>query len=281
MRLLGRPHLFADRRKAKMDRKKIVFMIDVQPLEAENGEKYMKDITKQIRFCILRILTYFGGKHKESGRKGNSGPLWGYKFYKSKGGHLEYGNHHLYDLKLDDFQNFEDELEDKFQKAKEEEKLKKSLSTRVSIAEQFSCVLAEIVANFQWERPDFFSPVKSNKKANKNLKITPQMDKSFSNFVFLFTSCPGCCRDSDYFSKKYPKTSFELQNALIKDELSQKMINDCRISFNWIDTGCQVGNENCFPKAEFYFICNNTLCREKFSIINLLHFPCNLGVAMP
>ena len=224
-----------------MNRKKIVFMIDTKPLTSGNYEICIDDVLRQIRFCTLRILTYFGGKHKLSGRKGSSGPLWGYKFYKSSGGHLDYGNHHFYDLKLKDFENFEEELEERFLKAKGEGKLRRS-SSSVSIADQFSCTLAEVVAGFQWERPDFFSPIKSNRKLINNKKPIPQIfEPIVSNFVFLFTPCPACCGDVNYFCNGDPSNPTGLQNSLIKEEVSRKMMNDCKISFNWIDVGKNAG----------------------------------------
>lgn len=217
-----------------MDRAKIVFMIDVNPLLSSNQSFDVENVVNQIQFCTLRILTYFGGKHKLSGRKGSSGPLWGYKFYKSSGGHTEYGNHNLFDLNLKDFENFEVELQERFVKAKEEKRSKK---TQIPIAEKLSCVLAEIVAGFQWERPDFFSPVKSRRRSCKLIEHTKT---STSNFVFLFTPCPGCSGDVNYFSSSTPSSASDLQSLLIKEEISRKMIDNSRIAFHWVDVGKSV-----------------------------------------
>ena len=220
-----------------MGRVKIVFMIDAKPVTSNNTEFFTDYVAKQVRFSILRILTYFGGKHRLSGRKESLGPLWGYKFYKSSGGHLDYGSHHFFDLRLKDFERFEDELEEKLLNTKEVERY----SMSDSVADRFSCALAEVVAGFQWERPDFFSPVKSGRKVGSK-RNTPMISESdVSNFVFLFTPCPGCCGDTVYFPHGPPSSSAELQSALMKEEVSKKIMNDCRISFNWIDIGTSFG----------------------------------------
>ena len=216
-----------------MSRIKIVFMIDTKPLTSNNGNICNEDIVKQLRFSILRILTYFGGKHSLSGRKGSLGPLWGYKFYSSSGVHLEYGSHNFFDLKLKDFQRFEEELEDRFANKKDAERC----SSSASVADHLSCALTEVLAGFQWERPDFFSPVKSNRRTASKTKVSAIDESEESNFVFLFTPCPGCCDNVCYFPHGNPRSSVELKNALIKEEVSKKMINDCRVSFNWVDVG--------------------------------------------
>ena len=90
---------------------------------------------------------------------------------------------------------------------------------------------------FNGKGPDFFSPVKSNRRTDSKTKVSTISESEVSNFVFLFTPCPGCCGNTYYFPHGSPKSSVELKNALIKEEVSKKMINDCRVSFNWIDVG--------------------------------------------
>ena len=220
-----------------MGRTKIVFVIDTESLVIGDSNFSNGDIVKEIRFGILRVLTHFGGKHGVSGEKGNLAPLWGYKFFRSSGGHLEYGNHHFFDMKLIDFQRFEEELEEKALKRRAGDKF----SSSGVIGDQFSCTLAEVVEGFQWERPDFLSPVKSNRRSVSEGKGPMICETEISNFVFLFAPCPGCCEFGNYFPHGIPSSAVELQTALVKEEVGKKMKNDCKISFNWIDMGKKAG----------------------------------------
>eukprot|EP00795_Rhopilema_esculentum_P006211 gene6211-11619_t len=216
-------------------RKKMVFMIDVNPLTSQNASFCFEDTVRLIRFSIVRILTYFGGRHRSAGGKSDTSPLWGFKFYKSSGGQLEYGNHHFYDLKLKDFENFEEELELKLAKAKEDFSLKSR--SQGFVADQLSCALAEVVTGFQWERPDFFSPVKANRKTGIEKQNNTQNRNDASNFVFLFTPCPCCCGDVSYFSNGKPSNPSDLKAALMKDEVYKKMTLENKIVFHWVDLG--------------------------------------------
>eukprot|EP00112_Aurelia_sp_Birch-Aquarium-sp1_P017918 Seg4202.2 transcript_id=Seg4202.2/GoldUCD/mRNA.D3Y31 product=Treslin protein_id=Seg4202.2/GoldUCD/D3Y31 len=214
-----------------MSRKKIVFMIDIKPALLECSDFNIEDNWRQIRFSILRLLTYFGGKHKSSGGKVGTGPLWGFKFYKSSGGHLEYGSHHFFDLKLKDFESFEEELKGRIDQTSYEQSLASS-----DVSSQLSCALAEVVAGFQWERPDFYSPIKAKRK-DSNRKQEDIRNDAVNNFVFLFTPCPSCC-GVRYFSKKTNVSSPTcLRSLLMKEELYRKIVFESKISLHWIDIG--------------------------------------------
>ena len=242
-----------------MSRKKIVFIIDIRPALLESSDFDHEDNWRQIQFSILRLLTYFGGKHKSGGGKVGTGPLWGFKFYKSSGGHLEYGNHHFFDFKLKDFESFEEEFKVRIDQTRHEQSL-----TSPDVSSQLSCALAEVVAGFQWERPDFYSPIKA-KKNDPNRKKQDIKNDAMNNHMFLFTPCPSCC-GARYFSKKTTVTSSTcLKSLLMKEELYRKIVFESKISLHWIDTGQNEGQASVLDHYIIFVLFN-----MKFTMINYL-----------
>ncbi len=98
-------------------RKKILFLIDVNPaVTSSSCSRPENNYFRQIRLATLRVLQYFSGKHKCFGEDERYAPLWGFKFYDSSSGDQpDFRRHNFFDLKVEDFNAFEKELEAKSQ----------------------------------------------------------------------------------------------------------------------------------------------------------------------
>ena len=228
-------------------RKKVVFLIDEDPYMTEL-DRSGPDFTQHIKFSVLRILSYFGAKNTACGSKTKEGIYWGFKFYSSVRTSIKYSNCQFYDYSLNDFENFESELDKRLSK---DARIKGHKNTKSKTdfnfaAGHLSRAFAELVSEFQWERPDFLSPqkatIKSRKKGNSVPLATQSLADANSNYTFLFTPCPWCCRDRidvNYFDTgKFPETKDSLKDAFAPESLYKKITQTCKIGLYWVDTGC-------------------------------------------
>eukprot|EP00794_Sanderia_malayensis_P011693 gene11693-12909_t len=219
-----------------MARRKIVFLIDTTPITLLNNVVTPPDYYLQLHYSALKIVTFFLAQH--ANENDSYGPVWGYKFYDSIGAQPHYGQHHFYDLGMKSFAMFEDRLKEKFLGTSRQVE-QKNISTPMS--QQLSCALADTISGFQWERPEFMSPKKSIKRMEISLsrkwKGHTSVNSQKSNWVFLLSPCPSCCGLADYFGKSSFASVTDLQTALIKKELIDKIVNINKIALYWVDTG--------------------------------------------
>ncbi len=214
-------------------------MIDTNPVVVSNYTVSPGEYCRKINFAALSILNLFLRKHSD-GDGNDPNPVWGFKFYDSYGKQFDYGKNHFYDLEIKDFEIFEEELTKRIVNGWTENR-----KISCPIAQQLTCALADIVSEFQWERPEFFSPIKSNTSIEKKFKQDFGDNNSSSNFVFLFTPCPSCCGKVKYFEKENLTSVPELQQALVKKELYEKMVHVNKIALYWLDTGVKSNRKVC------------------------------------
>ncbi|XP_069136972.1 treslin-like [Argopecten irradians] len=171
----------------------LVFLVDVNknnydsyPNDPGSSQKYVNTIC----LSALRLLVYFASEsdgflsNKSSKSKSKQSSLkWGFKFFNSSHHYSRVGGHILRDFKLRYFEEFENDLERKFEESFSERNPEK---THVA-SDCLRKALMEIIYDFQWEKPDITSPVKFRRNSMVNRENVVSQN---NNLVFVFSRFP-------------------------------------------------------------------------------------------
>ena len=154
---------------------RIVFLID--RYQGDNHDTLNK-IIANINLSCLRILSYY--KHSCCIKGGKSSIRWGYKFFNSSKHQRSYRYKQCQFLEYatGNFDKFENEL---YEGICSDETTLSQQNQRPG--ERLKVALTEIITDFQWDRPELFSPGKLWKDGN--------YENEQNNLLFLFTNCPS------------------------------------------------------------------------------------------
>ena len=224
--------------------RQIVFLIDCNPsLWGSNCS--VEDSSNAIRLCVLKILTYFSNINVRGKR---SNLRWGYKLFNSKTLSHQFERHEFKDFSVEVFEEFETEVL---------KKLNESLAQVSNTLEQnepdgekgcsfvkptagakcISCALTNVVHDFQWERPDISSPVRST-RGNNNL-LHGNRSSTTRNVMFLLSGCP--C-DDESISNFTGETSsslrtFDSVRNILMPSMLFKEFKERHICLHWVNIG--------------------------------------------
>ena len=225
--------------------RQIVFLIDSNP-SFWGSSCSLEDTSNAIRLCVLKILTYFSN----NGRGKRSNLRWGYKFFNSRTLSHQFERHEFKDFFVEIFEEFETEVWKKLNESfaqgshaleqnEPDGERDSSFGKPPAGAKCISCALTNVVHDFQWERPDISSPVRSTRSRGNNNLFHGNRSSNTRNVMFLLSGCP--CGDES-ISNFIGETSSSLKmfdvvkNALMPSMLF-KEFKQRHIGLHWINIG--------------------------------------------
>lgn len=219
----------------------VVFLIDVnRNINGTGGENDVQETTNRIKLSTFRLLDKLSAEVSlfSVSKNSKSKPLkWGYKFFSSSSHNSKIEQHNLKDFKLRYFEEFENEVERRFEEdfKRQLEAARKNVQTPLKSTSS-SCLmkaLTEILYDFQWEMPDLMSPVKGRKR----MKNAKGKDLSRSrNYVFLFSDCPKTQLNLRKFAGKKVIDDSVLLDSVMPPSLFHKFSYSHGLRLFWIDT---------------------------------------------
>lgn len=235
----------------------IVFLIDVNEnhTNSDRNDFASSKIVNTICLSALRLLLYFASTNEGllSGRSSNnkckqSSLKWGFKFYNSSHHHSRIGGHVLRDFKLRYFEEFENEIERKFEETQNEKRTEKKHVPSDCLRK----ALMEVIYDFQWEKPDITSPVKPTRKSRTSRGLKPALSEdvknSERNLVFLFSKFPQNQSVLRQFAGKKVIDADVCLDSFMPQSLRNEFYGLYQLRLFWIDcynilvslSGCQL-----------------------------------------
>lgn len=207
----------------------VVFLIDT------DIDKCFKDspvlLSNAVCRSCFRLLHHFSSTFEKRGTVGKSrlsqtNVKWGYKFFSRRVGQSRIESHRLYDFKLKYFEEFENDVNQRFECCYNLQR--NSVLKSVKPVDSLNRAFTELLADFQWENPDLFSPVKGRRnKKEENFS---------SNHVFLFSKCPKNGIELKEFTGKQVPDEDVLLYSMFPNTLFHQFCQVTRLSMHWIDT---------------------------------------------
>lgn len=206
----------------------VVFLIDTNVEEC--FEESCSSLSNTISLSCLRILHFLSSSLEKRGlarcRKLQHTPVkWSYKFFNSRNFGARIESHRLYDFKIKYFEEFENEIQRRFESAARTVKS----SNQSKPSDMLSLALMQLLADFQWESPDITSPVKGRRH-----KKEPSPE--FKKFAVVFTKCPKNALQLKQFCGKQVLDSDVLLDSLLPGTLFKQFCTMTKINLHWIDT---------------------------------------------
>lgn len=200
--------------------KKVVFLID---RGLEPGKRNI--ICINIHLTCLRILTYFA--HASYTLDIKPSVFWGFKFYESRKrnySHL-YKQNPFYEYSINKFQEFEKELYENLHNEFDMIKCIEKVSQKTFPGDCFRDALQEIISDYQWDRPELFSPAKVKDRTNR----------SKTNYIIVFSYSSNVVNENSFENFDLEKRFIDM---LLPDTLRSKMEN-LGITLCWVDIGSE------------------------------------------
>ena len=196
--------------------KKVVFLID---RGLEPGKRNI--ICINIHLTCLRILTYFA--HASYTLDIKPSVFWGFKFYESRKrnySHL-YKQNPFYEYSINKFQEFEKELYENLHNEFDMIECIEKVSQKTFPGDCFRDALQEIISDYQWDRPELFSPAKVKDRTNR----------SKTNYIIVFSYSSNIVNENSFENFDLEKRFIDM---LLPDTLRSKMGN-LGITLCWVD----------------------------------------------
>ena len=200
--------------------KKVVFLID---RGLEPGKRNI--ICINIHLTCLRILTYFA--HASYTLDIKPSVFWGFKFYESRKrnySHL-YKQNPFYEYSINKFQEFEKELYENLHNEFDMIECIEKVSQKTFPGDCFRDALQEIISDYQWDRPELFSPAKVKDRTNR----------SKTNYIIVFSYSSNIVNENSFENFDLEKIFIDM---LLPDTLRSKMGN-LGITLCWVDIGSE------------------------------------------
>ena len=200
--------------------KKVVFLID---RGLEPGKRNI--ICINIHLACLRILTYFA--HASYTLDIKPSVFWGFKFYESRKrsySHL-YKQNPFYEYSINKFQEFEKELYENLHNEFDMIECIEKVSQKTFPGDCFRDALQEIISDYQWDRPELFSPAKVKDRTNR----------SKTNYIIVFSYSSNIVNENSFENFDLEKRFMDM---LLPDTLRSKMGN-LGITLCWVDIGSE------------------------------------------
>lgn len=205
----------------------IVFLIDT---ELNDNNESSEVLRNSICLSCIRLLSHLSSHLDKNGptrksKQNNQKLKWSFKFFNSRTNHARIETHKLYDFKLRYFEQFENEVQKRFQNVNQKREF---TSKTFKPVDSLNKAFTEILADFKWETPDFWSPVKGKKFRKEN------RDKG--NLVVLFTKCPKNFLNLKEFTGKRVLDEEIFLNSLFPNTLFEQFCKISKLNLYWIDT---------------------------------------------
>lgn len=223
----------------------IVFLIDT------NVEECFTENCGFLSNCIslscLRLLHTLSANVEKRGlaksTKLHHSPIkWSYKFFSSKSYGSKIEPHRLYDFKLKYFEEFENEIQRRF----ENNSTSVNASKASKPCDMLHLALMQLLADFQWENPDITSPVKGRRPKK-------EVNSHHKNLALIFTKCPkNSMQMKQFCGKQVPDTEVFI-DSLLPGNLLDQFHSMTKINLHWIDT----------HHSKFYVSCYMIFHRNK------------------
>ena len=195
------------------DTYQVAFLINVN-----SGSKISKDdgdldkTLSTVRLSVLKLLTYFGNQLSPTSL--SKFLRWGCRFYNPA--YPSFSQKiNFCDFSKKSFEDFELKLESVFEAQRKEQtelnqrkraaaqldydrSSQSNLEEDLDLGKTLKNVLTSALHDFQWERPDITSPVRSSFR-RKNSKVFSEEPK-YHNFVWILDECPHLLEDVKKFT---------------------------------------------------------------------------------
>ena len=221
--------------------RQIVFLIDSNP-SFWGSTCSFEDTSNAIRLCVLKILTYFSN----NGRGKRSNLRWGYKFFNSRTLSHQFERHEFKDFSVEVFEEFESEVSKKLNETfaqvnntqhELDEEGDSSFVKPPAGAKCISCALTNVVHDFQWERPDISSPVRST-RGNNNL-LHGNRSSNTRNVMLLLSACPCNDESTSNFTGEASSSqrTFDSVKNILMPSMLFKEFKQRQICLHWVNIG--------------------------------------------
>ncbi|KAH3832571.1 treslin-like [Dreissena polymorpha] len=209
----------------------IIFLIDTNLEGCINDNP--TSLSNAVCLSCLRLL-HFLSSECEKGAPTKTSKLhhtkvkWSYKLFNSKYFVSKIENHRLYDLRLKYFEEFENEVQRRFESSVTDGKAR-ILNSNIKAGDNLHLALMQLLADVSWENQDISSPVKGrkNRKASKPSK---------KNTVILFSRTPKTFAQLKEFGGKQVLDEDIFLDIILPGSLFQQFCDVTRISLYWVDT---------------------------------------------
>lgn len=223
--------------------RQVVFLIDSNPSFWGSNCSF-EDTSNAIRLCVLKILTYFSN----NGRGKRSNLRWGYKFFNSRTLSHQFERHEFKDFSVEVFEDFETEVSKKLNESfaqvsntleqhEPDGEKDSSFGKPPAGAKCISCALTNAVHDFQWERPDISSPVRST-RGNNNL-LHGNRSSNTRNVMFLLSGCPCNEESISNFTGETSSSlrTFDSVKNILMPPMLFKEFKQRQIYLHWVNVG--------------------------------------------
>lgn len=203
-----------------------VFLIDVSALKDPEAKW-----DEAISLYILRVLSFLKSQTSVPGKQQKKYNLkWGYKFFSTQG---QKNWDVSRSVRFRDFKmRYFEEFERDFKQVLSEHRTKVKPESRGACypARYLAKTLTEAIHDFQWETPDFGSPVKTRKgMAEQNAKNR--------NLSFLFSLIPCDKKALRYFANKVVMDADIFIDSFMSPALKKEFCIQRGIQLFWVDIG--------------------------------------------
>ncbi|XP_045215770.2 treslin-like [Mercenaria mercenaria] len=207
----------------------IVFVIDTN---LNDDSRSSSLLSNSICLSCIRLLSHLSSHFDKHGLTRKSKQTyqklkWGYKFFNSKVHHTKIESHKLYDFKLRYLEEFENELQRRFESAGNGAN-SESGTRKYKPVDSLNKAFTEILADFKWDSQELWSPVKG-----KRFRKEPPDRR---HLVVLFTKCPKTFMQLKEFTGKRVLDEEIFLNSLFPNMLFQQFCKIAKLTLYWIDT---------------------------------------------
>lgn len=226
------------------DCRQVVFLIDSNP--SFWGSSYSAvDAANAIRLCVLKVLTHFSdyGKGKRSNLR------WGYKLFSSRSLSHHFERHEFKEFSFDVFEEFEKQVSKKLNESFAQQLQRSDFERNAQEGDEFarltkppagakciSCAFTNAVHDFQWDRPDISSPVRTT-RGNANLLHS---NRTMTwNVMFLLSGCPYDDASIQDFcgESSLSLTTVETLKNILMSSVLYKEFKERHICLQWVNIG--------------------------------------------
>lgn len=167
------------------------------------SEKELEEYVARLKLSSLRLLTEFGAQTE----KGSEVVQWSYKYYDSRSFKPDTARKSFQEFNRKSYDDFENDLTDRFYRAfdaiqgdgsaggksgavQNQDLQSSSVSGNKPHCYILNKSFQEVVHDYNWDRPDISSPVKSNRRRTQNKsKLIPENVGPY-NAVIVYTNVP-------------------------------------------------------------------------------------------
>ena len=226
------------------DTYQIVFLVDLDTRsKGKDDDSLCEKTLNSISLNTLKLLTHFASQLNDTVQVQNL--RWGYKFCNSvQSVGLDRSDFQEFNLKK--FEEFEEKLESRFESERVKRAYKDNHDScqnakadveedRKLHAHKFTQYLRELMTDFQWDRPDVTSPVKSLYRGRGSKKPLLTEEKKQHNIVVLYSCCPHSKEELTLFQSDENCDQSTVMDSLMPTNLCRPFHDELKIRPFWVD----------------------------------------------